>query len=95
MKPELYRVRLSEAHSQETPCFNAKLMYDGVIYDVSNDGTGGANRYHPHLSGVQIKRLDQWAASTQPSIPFGETTLPMDFETWTFCKAFGDELCVS
>lgn len=94
----LHKVRLTEHMSQETPCFTAELILDGQKFQVRNDGSGGANRYWPHLDHETEKELDAWAAANNPPItecggfPI-DPPLSMNFETWTFTKAF--DLCES
>ncbi len=89
--PVLDRMKLAYRHSQGTPCFTARLSFEGVEYQVSNDGHGGANRYYPVLDRETGAKLDKWAAANNP--PFDAmmgdgSVLPMDFETWIFGEAF-------
>ena len=49
MKIELKNVKYSDFASHETHCFEAAVYIDGKrAGNVSNDGRGGCNDYHPH-----------------------------------------------
>lgn len=48
MKIELRNIKRAAFASEETDCFTATVYIDGVrAGEVSNDGHGGCNRYHP------------------------------------------------
>lgn len=92
--PKLTEINVCAFVSEETPCFNARLEYNGRVWHVSNDGRGGCNRYVPFLPREVEAELDAWAAANNPRFDAGlgdGSTLAMDFETWTFGKAF--DLC--
>jgi hypothetical protein len=87
--PRLSSIKLDEQRSRETPFFTAELGFEGAVYAVSNEGRGGANNYFPMLSQEAEARLNQWAAETLPAIEMqGIPPMPMDFETWTFNRAY-------
>ena len=91
--PTLTAIRLNNRKSEETPCFTAKLHFEGAAYAVKNGGHGGGNDYFPQLSSAVHAALNKWAASTFPPITECggcklRKPLPMDFETWTFERAF-------
>ena len=49
MKIELKNVKHAAFASEETDCFQATVYIDGVREgEVSNEGHGGCNMYHPH-----------------------------------------------
>lgn len=55
MNITLKNVKYSEFMSQETNCFEAAIYIDGKrAGEVSNDGHGGANRYHPYALEATI-----------------------------------------
>lgn len=75
MKIELTHVKHAAFASEETQCFSAIIYLDGVVAgEVSNDGHGGPNRYHPRE--VQ-DRLDAYGKTLPPMVAHGYT-LPMD-----------------
>lgn len=90
MKPTLTNILTAHNLSEETPAFTATLNFNGKTYEVRNEGRGGSNRYAPDLSEAEETALNDWAATTQPSIPrgWGINPLACDFETWTFQMAF-------
>jgi len=92
--PMLDRIKVMAEPSQETPCFTARLKVDGKTFTVINRGSGGCNEYSPFLSRELEAELDEWAAANNPPCEMqGYPPLPMNFETWTFGKAF--DLCAS
>ena len=91
--PRLIHIRTAHHLSEETPAFTATLKYKGKTYKVQNAGQGGGNHYFPPMYGSERMELNEWAAKTFPPItecggcPLPEP-VPMDFETWTFQRAF-------
>lgn len=87
--PLLTNLKVCGFASQETPCFEALLHFEGGTYRVSNEGRGGCNRYDHTLTDATLARLNKWAAQNCPPIPLHNgRTLACDFETWTFEQAF-------
>ena len=91
--PTLTAIRLNNRKSEETPCFTAVLLFQGRKWSVHNEGHGGGNDYWPALSDSLLSVLDKWTAETFPPITECggvklRQPLPMDFETWTFERAF-------
>lgn len=90
LNPVLTDIRCSLAHSEETPMFTAILVLNGQRFSVRNEGRGGGNYYHPHMSEALMDGLNRLSATNLPAIPGsdGFPSLPMDFETWTFGAAY-------
>lgn len=62
MKLSLIKVKHAEFASQETNCFEAVVVIDGVpSIHVSNDGQGGCDSHHDIVPG-SFKRLAEHAA---------------------------------
>ncbi len=58
-------LKVSKFASQETLCFEATVLIDGVVAGVaSNQGTGGANFYRPHTLQTRLTEI----ASTWPDV---------------------------
>lgn len=69
MKIELKNVKHAAFASEETACFQATVYIDGVkAGEVSNDGKGGCNMYHPW---ELQKKLDDYA-KTLPDVDVSE-----------------------
>lgn len=73
----LRNVKELRANSEETMCFHATVLLDGkVAGEVSNDGHGGAHRYHPHdlerrlvdILGDAVPRESRLDAATRASL---------------------------
>jgi hypothetical protein len=70
-KIEVRNVRVLNSASEETLCFTATVVVDGLVAGaVSNDGRGGANRYEPHT----LERVLTAYAATLPPLSYGDNT---------------------
>jgi len=76
MKIELKNIKHADFASEETECFEATIWIDGKrTGSVSNDGHGGANRYHPYALQEQ---LDGHGATLPPHIcDWDKSALPI------------------
>lgn len=53
---ELRSIKSHPALSRGTTAYNAKIMVDGVVLgEVSNDGNGGCDRFHPLAKGLDFR----------------------------------------
>lgn len=78
MKVELKNVKYAEFNSEETNCFHATILIDGVIAgEVSNAGHGGPDEFRPW---ELQKRLEAYA-KTLPPYTFEGETVPHNAET--------------
>lgn len=70
-KIEVRNVKVLNSASEETLCFTATVVVDGLVAGaVSNDGRGGANRYEPHT----LERVVAAYAATLPPLTYGDNT---------------------
>lgn len=77
MKIELRNVKHAAFASQDSSCFNATVYIDGKkAGEVSNDGHGGCNMYHPWKLEEQIDAH----AKTLPRVWVGEKHFPEGIE---------------
>lgn len=68
MKISLTKIKYAAFASQETSCFEAVVLLDGVpSIHVRNDGHGGCNYEHDIVPGSS-KRLQEYAASLQDRV---------------------------
>jgi hypothetical protein len=75
MKIEVRNVKVAKFASQETLCFEAKIVIDDkVVGTVTNAGHGGCNEYHPW----SIHDTLTAHAKTLPDLVVAGTTLSMD-----------------
>lgn len=78
MKVEIKSVKVLPRSSQETTCFEATLLVDGVVRGfVHNEGHGGANIFSDRQAVEQINAY----AATLPEVPFSEGSYPQSAET--------------
>lgn len=66
MKIELKNVKYAEFMSEETSCFRATVLIDGAVAgEVSNEGHGGADEFHPWKLA---ERLNAYGATLPPTV---------------------------
>jgi hypothetical protein len=78
VKITLKNLKIAQWASEETLCFRATVYVDGVkAGEVSNEGSGGPNSYHPHELWQALERH----AQTLPAIV---SDLVRDGEPFTY-----------
>lgn len=66
MKIELKNVKHAAFNSEETDCFRATVLIDGVVAgEVSNEGHGGPDDFHPWKLA---ERLNAYGATLPPTV---------------------------
>ena len=89
MKIELSNIKYADWASEETPCYRASILINGVkVGEVKNSGQGGADTVHPYQL---IATIDAYAA-TLPRLKIvvasdEDYTIAQNYET-----IFGDLL---
>lgn len=82
MKITIDRVKIATFASEETLCFEARLLVDGVpIATAKNDGHGGATYFHSLTPAhrVQLDAVESFAKTLPPVECYG-TSLDHDLE---------------
>ncbi len=79
MKIELKNIKHAAFASEETYCFSASVLIDGVKEgEVSNDGHGGSHRWHPwalaakvekHAKTLPVEKLDIGGGEMSERLP--------------------------
>jgi len=78
MKIELKNIKHAAFASQETLCFTASVYIDGKrVGEVSNEGYGGADRWHPYAIEHTINEY----AKTLPPVVYDDFTFQPNAET--------------
>lgn len=83
MKIEFHNVKYADWASEETACYRASILINGVkVGEVSNSGQGGADRVHPYQL---IATIDAYAATLPPleieTAPGEKYTMEQNHET--------------
>lgn len=83
MKIEFHNVKYADWMSEETACYRASILINGVkVGEVSNSGQGGADRVHPYQL---IATIDAYAATLPPleieTAPGEKYTMEQNHET--------------
>jgi hypothetical protein len=84
MKIELSNIKYADWASEETACYRASILINGVkVGEVSNSGQGGADRVHPYQL---VTTIDAYAATLPPiniggPVPGEKYTIEQDHET--------------
>lgn len=78
MKIELKNIKYAAFASQETLCFSASVYIDGKrVGEVSNEGYGGANYWHPYTIEQTINKY----AETLPPVQWEDVSIQPNAET--------------
>ena len=83
MKIELKNIKIHKGLSEETYCYTATVLVDGVAaFSASNHGHGGPDMYHPvkGYSGPSEREISDWLkANKEPLLSHG-MSLEYDLE---------------
>lgn len=92
MKINLTKIKYDEDASEETDCFRANVIINGLwAGTVSNDGRGGAHVYFP--STLRTKLRDEAFKMPPRTLQMGgmEVTVQPD-EDWLICDILHEKL---
>ncbi len=96
MKIELKNIKHAAFASEETCCFSASVLIDGVKEgEVSNDGHGGSHRWHPwalaakveeHAKTLPVEKLDIGGGEMSDFQPDADTVISQLVTDWLLSK---------